>query len=236
MGRFYTIVGTAPLTIAHGDEVHAEEVTTEETTTTTESVSGETHSDTAATEEHTETTTHTTESTGHATEEEEAQGIAALGLDPIAIAAQLITFLLLFWVVKKFALDGIVKNLQKRNEDINRGLHLTAEMDKQKAELEERVDAVLKTARQDADGILAEARKESGQIIKAAEESAGRKADEILRAAEGKIERDIADARRGLRTEMAGLVSEATEAILGEKLNDGGDRKLVENYLKEAMK
>lgn len=180
--------------------------------------------------------THTTESTGHNGEEESTQGIAALGLDPLAILAQAFTFLVLFFVVKKFAMDGIVKNLDKRHKDINRGLHLTAEMDKQKAELDERVEKALKAARKDADAIIAEAHTESGSIVRAAEESASRKAEDILRAAEGKIERDIAEARKGLRAEMAGLVAEATEAVLGQKLDASADRKLVEDYLGEAMK
>lgn len=178
---------------------------------------------------------HTTESTGHG-EEESTEGIAALGLDLFGIAAGMLTFLVFFFVVKKFAMDGIVANIEKRHKDINRGLHLTAEMDKQKAELDERVDAALKTARTDADAIIAEAHTESGNIVRAAEESASRKAEEILRAAEGKIERDILGARRGLRTELASLVSEATEAILGQKLDASADRKLVEDYLSEAMK
>jgi F-type H+-transporting ATPase subunit b len=168
--------------------------------------------------------------------EEEAEGIAALGLDPIAIGAQLVTFLLLFWVIKKFALQGIVNNLQKRHDDINRGLHLTAELDKQKAELDERVEELLRAARKDANKVIVEAQTESSKIIQAAEQTAGKKAEEIIASAEAKIERDIAEARKGLRTEMAGLVTEATETILGQKLDATSDRKLVEDYLKGAMK
>lgn len=202
----------------------AEEVHTTAPVAETEHVVGESKTDTA----------HTTESTGQG--EEESEGIAALGLDPMAIGAQLLTFLVLFWVIKKFALSGIVKNLQKRHEDINRGLHLTAELDKQKSELDERVEALLKVARKDADKVIAEAHTESSKIIQAAEATAIQKAEDILKAAEGKIERDIADARIGLKSEMAGLITDATEAILNQKLDAGSDRKLVENYLKEAMK
>lgn len=168
--------------------------------------------------------------------EETTEGIAALGLDPFAIGAQLLTFLILFWLVKKYALSGIVKNLEKRHDDINRGLHLTAEMDKQKAELEETVEKELKKARKEADAIIAEAHAETGKMVAEAEEKASNRAEEIIRAAEGKIERDIAEARDGLKKEMSGLITEATEAILGKKLDESGDRKLVEDYLKEAMK
>jgi F-type H+-transporting ATPase subunit b len=169
------------------------------------------------------------------TGEEASEGIGALGLSLPAIIASLITFTVLFIVVKKFALSGIVANLEKRENDINRGLHLTAEMDKAKAELELKVEAELKKARREADAIIAEANTETGKMIQAAEEKANNKAEEIMRAAEGKIERDITEARQGLKVEMAGLITEATEAILNQKLDTASDQKLVEKYLKEAM-
>ncbi len=168
--------------------------------------------------------------------EETSEGIGALGLSLPAIGASAITFLVLFFVIKKYALSGIVANLQKREEDISRGLHLTSEMDKKSAELELTVEKALKAARKEADLIIAEASQETGKMIQAAEEKANQKADDILRAAEGKIERDIDEARKGLKSEMASLVTEATEAIIGQKLDESGDRKLVENYLKEALK
>jgi len=66
---------------------------------------------------------------------ESSEGIGALGLSLPAIIASLITFTVLFFVVKKYALSGIVANLEKREKDINRGLHLTAERDKSNADL-----------------------------------------------------------------------------------------------------
>lgn len=168
--------------------------------------------------------------------EETSEGIGALGLDIFAIAAQAFTFLLLLWLVKKFALDKIVANLDKRHNDIDRGLHLTSEMDKEKAELVERVEKVLKNARKDADLVIAEAKVESGKIIQTAEESANKRAEEIMKTAEGKIASDISSARQELKGEMASLITEATEAILNQKLDSNSDRKLVEDYLKEAMK
>jgi len=168
--------------------------------------------------------------------EEGSEGIGQLGLSLPSIASSAITFLVLFYIVKKFALDSIVENLKKREDDINRGLHLSAEMDKQKADFDEKVEKMLQTARKDADVITAEAQKESGKIILEAEAAAARKADEIIRAAEGKIEREIAEARNGLKAEMADLIIDATQTILQEKIDEKSDRKLVEKYLTEAMK
>lgn len=166
---------------------------------------------------------------------EEPAGISALGIDPLAILAQAVTFLVLLFVIQKFALKKIVSTLEERRKTINRGLHLTAEMDKLKAEFDETTAKALKEARKEADTIINEARVESGEIIKASEEAAGRKADAILREAEAKIERDIVAAKKDLKTEMAGLVVEVTSAVLRTKVTDSSDRKLVEQYLKEVL-
>lgn len=158
---------------------------------------------------------------------EEVSGIGALGIDPLAILAQAATFLVLFFVIKKFALDGIVQTLEKRRKTIDDGVRLGHEMEAEKAALDEKVDELLRKARSEADTIIAGGQKESASIIKAAEEAAGRKADAILADARGKIDEDIDAARRGLEQEMRALVAEATEVIIEEKLDAKKDESLI---------
>ena len=167
--------------------------------------------------------------------EEESAGIAALGIDPIAIVIQAVTFLVLFFLIQKLALKKIVTTLEERRQTINRGLHLTAEMDAMKADLDERVGKALKEARKEADVIISEAKHESSEIVHAAEEAATRKADALLKDAEAKIERDIASAKKELKSEVAALVSEVTTAVLRDKVTTAEDRKLTEKYLKEVL-
>lgn len=168
--------------------------------------------------------------------EEESAGIAALGMDPIAIIVQATTFIVLFFLIQKLALKKIVNTLEERRKTINRGLHLTAEMDQMKAELDARVEGALKEARQEADVIINEARAESVQIVRAAEESATRKTEALLKDAEAKIERDIAHAKKELKSEVVGLVTEVSAAVLREKVsNTPTDRTLTEKYLKEVL-
>lgn len=165
---------------------------------------------------------------------EEVSGIGALGIDFLAILAQAVTFLVLFFIIKKFALDGIVKTLEKRRHTIDDGVRLGREMEAEKAALDEKVDELLRKARIEADGIIAGGQKEAGEIIKAAEEAAGRKADAILADAHGKINEDIAAARKGLEQEMRNLVAEATEVIIEEKLDAKKDEGLIKRAFARA--
>lgn len=165
---------------------------------------------------------------------EEATGIAALGIDPLAILAQAGTFLVLFLVLKKFALKGIVESLEKRRKTIDDGVRLGLEMEAEKAKLDEQVDKVLHKARDEADKIIAQAHEESGVIIKNAEDKAAEKVDGMIADGRNKIEAEVVNARKTLQQETLQLVANATEVIINEKLNASKDAKLIEKALEEA--
>ncbi len=158
---------------------------------------------------------------------EEKTGIAVLGLDVKTILLQAGVFLLLFLIVKKYALKGIVDTLEQRRQTIDKGVELGLAMEKQKAEFDEELKKMHVEAREAADVILANANKEAGDIIKAGETAAASKADHMLKDAEARIEREIAKARDDLKKDMLSLVAEATEVIIDEKLDSKKDQSLI---------
>lgn len=165
---------------------------------------------------------------------EEVQGIGALGIDFLAIIAQAATFLVLFFILKKFALDGIVATLEKRRKTIDDGVRLGVEMEAEKTRLDEKVEEVLRKARLEADSIIAGGQKEASDIIKAGEEATSRKVDAMLVDAHNKIEADITEARKSLEHEMRSLVAEATEVIIEEKLDAKKDESLIKRAFARA--
>ncbi len=162
---------------------------------------------------------------------EEKTGIAVLGIDPKAIILQAGTFLLLFLIIRKFALKGIVEQLEQRRKTIDKGVELGLEMEKAKLEFDEHAKQLQREARGKADEIIAAAQNEAGAIVKQGEITATAKIDQMLRDAEGRIEREMNEARDGLRSEMLALVAEATEVIIDEKLDDKKDASLIERAM-----
>lgn len=162
---------------------------------------------------------------------EEKSGIAVLGIDPKVILLQAGTFLLLFLIIKKFALENIVKTLEQRRQTIDKGVELGLAMQKQKTQFDEELKKLHHQAREQADGILAEAHKEAGEIIKTSEATAAQKVDQMLRDATQRIDREMQTARADLRKEMLALVAEATEVIIDEKLDAKKDANLIERAL-----
>ena len=162
---------------------------------------------------------------------EEAGGISALGLDPLAILAQAVTFLVLFWVIKKFALDKIVATLEERRKTIDKGVKLGFQMEAEKQKLDEAVEAKLQEARVEADKIIAASHQQAGEVIKAAEVSAARKVDGMIADAHVRIQEDIKKAKKDLEAETLKLIAQATEAIIDEKMDAQKDESLIRRAL-----
>ena len=164
-----------------------------------------------------------------------SSGIGALGIDGKAFIIQLATFLLAFWVLKRYAFTPIAKIMRERREIIESGVKLGEDMKKAKAELEARVEQTLHEARQQADGIIAGAQDSGRQAVREAEDKARDKAAGILAEADSRIIQDTARARQALEKELVGLISDATEAIIDEKVDAKKDAQLIERALKERV-
>jgi F-type H+-transporting ATPase subunit b len=103
---------------------------------------------------------------------EESSGIGALGISGSHLVIQLITFVLAYFVLRKYAFEPILKVLAERRDTIEKGVKLGEEMQKERLALDKKVAAELHKARQDADGILSEASDTAKSTVRDAEDKA----------------------------------------------------------------
>lgn len=162
----------------------------------------------------------------------EAKTGGILGFDLKIFLIQLITFVFVFFIIKRFAFKPIVSMLEKRRQIIEDGVLLGEKMEKKEAEMAQETDKIVREARHDADRIIQNAHKESREVLAAAEKSAKQKSDAILKEADARIGEDTLRARRSLEKDLVGLVSEATEALVHEKVDTKKDAEIVERALK----
>lgn len=164
---------------------------------------------------------------------ESATGIAKLGINGKALLIQLVTFALVYFVLRRFAFAKILDVLQKRRETIESGVRLGEAMQKERAALDVRVKDALKDARKQADSIVADANEAAVSAVRAAEDKAQTKAEAIIAEAHVRTEQDAQRVRKQIEQEVVALISEATEAIIDEKLDDKKDAALISRVLKE---
>lgn len=165
---------------------------------------------------------------------EEAEGIAALGIDPLAILFQAGTFLVLFLIVRKYALSKIVDNLEDRRVTIQEGLDNAILADQKLEASEATAQEQLAKARAEADDVIAKSHEEAGAIVADAQTRAQSQADTIVAKAEAQIASDKQSMRSELKSELLGLVAQATETVIDEKVDTKKDNALINRALEKS--
>ena len=169
------------------------------------------------------------------TEAASGGGVSALGINMQAFLFQLVTFVIVLVVLRKFVYSKLVDTLEARRKAVVESLAQATESAKQLEEAEKKVTALIKEARGEAENIVAVAHKEATKMIEEAEDKASKRANHIVENAEARLQQDIAEARQLLRKEATTLVAQATEKMLRQKLDAKSDASLIENALKEAQ-
>ncbi|MCL4357728.1 F0F1 ATP synthase subunit B [Patescibacteria group bacterium] len=163
-------------------------------------------------------------------------GASALGISLSGFIVQLITFIIAILILRRWAFKPIMKVLKERREVIEKGVTLGEQMEKEKAELEARVAKTLHETRAKADQIITEAQASARQVIRDAEDQARDKAVILLKDAKARSESEVKRAWHELEGQVAGLVTDATEAVIGEKVDAAKDSELVSRAVKEQIR
>jgi F-type H+-transporting ATPase subunit b len=162
-----------------------------------------------------------------------SSGLGALGVSWSALVIQLITFILGFFVVKKYAVKPIMKVLDDRHQKIETGLKLSEKLIKQEKELQIKVENMIYQARIDADQILADSNEEAQAIVKKAEAEANRRAELIIQEAKERINLETSRAKKELEKDILTLIGDTTEALLREKIDRRQDIELISRLLND---
>ena len=168
-----------------------------------------------------------------ASEPEQAEGIAALGLDWKILLFQAITFLLVFLFFKKFVISKIYTIIDARDKEIKDGLDAASKAQKDLANTQADIDKLLNQARDDAEKLVVSAKKESAIIVQKAESQAAKRADQIVEDAKAKLDSDVAKARAQLKDDTARLISEVAGAIIEKSLDNSSDMAMIRKELEK---
>ena len=152
------------------------------------------------------------------------------------ILTQLVAFLVVLWILKKFAFKPILGILDERRKAIADSF---SDIDRKKQELEnlERdYRKRLENVDQEARVKIQEAAALGLQLSRDIQEKARLESQKLVERAKSEIEQDVVQARLKIRDEIVGLSGLMTEKIIQKKLDETEHRKLVEQFIKEMEK
>ncbi len=156
-----------------------------------------------------------------------------LQLDLQQIISQSLSFLLLLWVLRRFAWRPLLSLLDARRAkiegDLRHAAQQKADVERLSAQLNQRLAAIDEEARAKIQQAVLEGRRIGMEV----QEEARAQAQGILAKSRETIELELAKAKVSLRDEMADMTMETVERLLKHKLNPETDRQLVTSILDE---
>ncbi len=162
-----------------------------------------------------------------------SSGLGALGVSGSAFIIQLITFILGYIVLRKYAFGPIIKALNERRKLIDEGVKLGDQMRQKNAEFEDQVKRDLFKARAKADQIIRDAETNSKELVLKAENEAQVKANSIIEEATRRTDQDMKRAKRQLEGEIISLITEVSEALAQDKIDSKKDLEFINRSLRE---
>lgn len=137
-------------------------------------------------------------------------------------------FLILLFVLGKFAWPAILSAVSARNESIRKALDAAEKAREEMAQLQADNEKVLAEAKVERDAMMKDARNVKDKIIAEAREKAGAEASKMIQSAKEAIRSEQASAVSEMKEQMAKLSVDIAEKILVEKLgNDKAQKDLV---------
>jgi F-type H+-transporting ATPase subunit b len=147
--------------------------------------------------------------------------------------SQLIAFIVVALVLKKFAYKPVLDMLDQRRERIAQAEANAEKIQAELAETQAERDKVLAEANQKAQEMIDDAKEAAKQVGEAEGQKAVKQAEEIIRKAREATEADRDQMMSELKAEIGRLVVETTSKVSGKVLTDEDQQRLIDETNKE---
>jgi F-type H+-transporting ATPase subunit b len=146
-----------------------------------------------------------------------------------------LSFLIVLFLLKKFAWKPILESLKERENTIADALKSAENAKHEMAQLKASNEELLRKARDERDALMKEARDARDLILAEAKSKATQEADRILAAARENIKNEKMAAVSELKNQVAVLSIEIAEKILRNELSKDEKQKTLVNNLVEEI-
>ncbi|MBC7866455.1 MAG: F0F1 ATP synthase subunit B [Gloeobacteraceae cyanobacterium ES-bin-316] len=142
----------------------------------------------------------------------------------------LLAFLIVFFILKKYAWKPILTGLNQREANIADSIATAEKVKLEMAQLKNENETLLASAREERAAMLKEAKEIKDRMISDAKDDAKVQASKIIAEAQASIENQKMAAITDLKNQLGNMVVEVSEKILRRELSNKAEQ---ENYIRE---
>jgi F-type H+-transporting ATPase subunit b len=158
--------------------------------------------------------------------------LKTFGFDPILLVAQIINFLIIFYLLKRFLYKPVLGMLKTREDKIKEGMKQAEEA---RLTLEKTIDEekkILAKAHEEAKSLITDAKTQAIEVSREVEENTKKQAEKILLDARAQIEQDS----KRMETELGEKISVLAKDMLGKSLQGVIGEKEQKQIVEKAVK
>src|SRR5262245_25934825 len=153
--------------------------------------------------------------------------------DPGLYIWTIATFLVLLWLLAKFAWRPLLGALERRQEAIRKSLDDAQQAKQELERLNVESRKILAEARVQADAMLSQTRSDAGRLRDELKQKAQTEAAGIIKNAERQIEMETARALQQLRNEAVDLSITIASKLLERNVTKEDNERLIEETFKQ---
>ncbi len=166
-----------------------------------------------------------------AAEPASGSGLDALGINGWAFFSQLVTFLIVLFILWRFVLPVFQRTLEKRQATIREGLENAEKARRDLTEANQRAEQILVDARRQGQESIERASKNAEQVARQIEEEARARAEQTSQREIARVQQEIARARMDLSREVVNLSIAAAGRVIERSVDSNDNRRLVEEFV-----
>jgi F-type H+-transporting ATPase subunit b len=148
----------------------------------------------------------------------------------------LLAFLIVFFLLKKFAWKPILNTLGEREKGIADSIAAADRVRKEMAQMQSENEKLMAQAREERSAMLKDAKLQSEQIVAKAKEDTRMIADKMITDAQQQIQQQKMAAMTDVKNQIGTLAVEVAEKILRQQLSTDSAQNAYNNLLAQEVK
>lgn len=158
------------------------------------------------------------------------------GFEPMLFLAQIVNFLVIFFVLQKFLYKPMLSMLEKRKSTISQGLQDAEQSQKLLEETMTKQEKMLRDAETQSRKMIEEAKSERTTLLEHAKVQTKKQVDTMLKEAREQISYETKIAEKNLETHVSHLAISFLEKSLPHLLDKSDQTKIMDNAKKRLEK
>ena len=159
-----------------------------------------------------------------------------LGIQTVPFLTQLISFLIIWWLLKKYLFAKVLANLDKRHQIVQKSLDDAEKIQQRLEQVEQEIEHKLTQAGKESQQIIDTAKKEAKSVRAEIKAQAEEEANRILQQAQARLKQQEEELYRQVRSEMTVIAKEVIEKVLTASLGEKEAAKITEKAVSQVKK